>query len=736
MDIIKISQLPISSEIQGNEILPIVQDSTTKQVAYEDMDNKVYDPTNHSGLGYKRLKKNGGILTQSMINSANTIYEIRYDYDLNGAIITIPEGCILEFKGGSLGNGTLVGNNTAINAGLIKIFNDITVNGGWSTFYFIPQWFGAKGDGITDDTIPFITLFNMGVFVKIPNGEYIINGTINIYNNVLCEGKIKYGGSQTAFQVLNKISPSSDYPRCLIISGLTVYSESYNNVTALLIKRPVTFIEKCLVYNFKIGICITSYSVKVNNCVSRLCDRNLVIYGIDLNTMTANDILIDGGNYDSPSSGTSISIGGDEEGTSITSDEYHGTNIKISNLACDGGSIIINQAQNIYISNVYSEFALNGAIIINNLKRLVSQINIDNCFLSSAQYGVKTFGKTFGISITNNTIYYNISKCAIYIEDTTFGKGEIVIKNNNIEHPSFTGIKKIHIGGSISSGKIVKFNNNIYCDNFNLYGGIQRCSKDSEYISPSSIIEDDSQDIHYNIMHNCWSGLRYSNPSSISAVFNGWSSVSDALLYTDKTLIKKFNPLDYIVVSDGAITAQYCIYKIDYDNKLIHLSSIISGGTLVVGNTYTIYQVGFSYKRIAFASSNNAEYISPQNGDVILDENLSKGGTCIGKYYNGTSYENMFPFIKYGSTANRPNLGSDIRGLQYFDENLMCQLLWDGDKWLRGNFNAVYRIKGDTSSRPVLSTDDSSFTYYDTTLSKMILWNGSSWTNLDGTILV
>ena len=68
--------------------------------------DKVYDEINYSGLAKKYLRKNitGGVnvLTQEMINDANTIYEIRYDFDLNGADVTIPEGCVLKFEGGKL----------------------------------------------------------------------------------------------------------------------------------------------------------------------------------------------------------------------------------------------------------------------------------------------------------------------------------------------------------------------------------------------------------------------------------------------------------------------------------------------------------------------------------------------------------------------------------------------------------------------------------------------------------
>lgn len=73
--------------------------------------DRTFSPDRFSGKGYKILRRNivgrKNILTQEMINQPDTIYEIRYDFDLNGAQITIPKNCILKFDGGSLSNGKL-----------------------------------------------------------------------------------------------------------------------------------------------------------------------------------------------------------------------------------------------------------------------------------------------------------------------------------------------------------------------------------------------------------------------------------------------------------------------------------------------------------------------------------------------------------------------------------------------------------------------------------------------------
>lgn len=77
--------------------------------------DRAYNPDRFSGKGYKILRRNiidgKNILTQEMINQPDTIYEIRYDFDLDGTTIKIPEGCILDFQGGSIVNGKVFSDN-------------------------------------------------------------------------------------------------------------------------------------------------------------------------------------------------------------------------------------------------------------------------------------------------------------------------------------------------------------------------------------------------------------------------------------------------------------------------------------------------------------------------------------------------------------------------------------------------------------------------------------------------
>lgn len=101
---------------QGNNItnFPDDEDLEVKDGLLK-LKDKDFDKFNFSGLGKVILRKNikvvdgkpKNVLSQDMINKENIIYEIRYDFDLNGEEVTIPEGCVLDFQGGKIVNGTI-----------------------------------------------------------------------------------------------------------------------------------------------------------------------------------------------------------------------------------------------------------------------------------------------------------------------------------------------------------------------------------------------------------------------------------------------------------------------------------------------------------------------------------------------------------------------------------------------------------------------------------------------------
>ena len=161
--------------------------------------NRPYNPSEFSGKGYKVLEKNiqtiGGvkknIITAVMLSEANTIYEVRYDFDLNGETIEMQEGCTLKFEGGSLANGTIDANNAIIDSDPIRIFMDIILSGKINTPFVYTEWFGAQGDGTTDDTKAFVSALSTFRVVKLLKKTYYISESLEIPSGCTLEGSSK-----------------------------------------------------------------------------------------------------------------------------------------------------------------------------------------------------------------------------------------------------------------------------------------------------------------------------------------------------------------------------------------------------------------------------------------------------------------------------------------------------------------------------------------------------------------
>lgn len=170
-----------------NSVLPDEEDLT---LTYPDSDgnsfiqlkDKEYDPENFSGMATKILRKNivevGGvkknILTQDMINEENTIYEIRYDFDLNDEEITIPKECVLDFKGGSLNNGIINFNNCYM---FNYRFKNIIVNDEYNRLINVDLFIEDKNN-IRKDIID--SLINNCRCLYFPKGTYNFNFELKI----------------------------------------------------------------------------------------------------------------------------------------------------------------------------------------------------------------------------------------------------------------------------------------------------------------------------------------------------------------------------------------------------------------------------------------------------------------------------------------------------------------------------------------------------------------------------
>lgn len=143
-----------------------------------------------SGVVYPNIQA----AIQNKFSNSNMIYKITKDIDLGNGILTIPDNCTLDFQGGSFNNGTIVGSNTKINAGLQKIFNtDIIISGSWNVDRIYPEWFGIIGISAEQDTSCIQKCLDTCVTtnikeVNLQSRNYQINTVLTVATNCKISG--------------------------------------------------------------------------------------------------------------------------------------------------------------------------------------------------------------------------------------------------------------------------------------------------------------------------------------------------------------------------------------------------------------------------------------------------------------------------------------------------------------------------------------------------------------------
>lgn len=145
---------------------------------------------------------------RSKFDRTNVIYKITKDIDLGHGVLTIPEGCTLDFQGGSIINGTIVGNNTKIKAGLQRIFDiDITLNGTWIVNEAYPEWFGAIRN--TDCTASFQSILNSPFKNIVLSSTYTISDTLYISQGTTIQGNSSWDLVWDKSPVIIQFTPTS-----------------------------------------------------------------------------------------------------------------------------------------------------------------------------------------------------------------------------------------------------------------------------------------------------------------------------------------------------------------------------------------------------------------------------------------------------------------------------------------------------------------------------------------------
>lgn len=170
------------------------------------------------------------VLKQEMFHDKNTIYVIRYDYDIQGKTIVMPEGCVLEFEGGSIKNGCLKGAFQILDC-WHRIFYDIKFALEESFLYadyIRPEWFGAKGNydysigkGV-NDSYAITEAINAALLLKVhkvkfSSRTYYVRDAIEINSgDIVLEGV--YGELREEFKFSKSKDDMTDRKNSTLIS--------------------------------------------------------------------------------------------------------------------------------------------------------------------------------------------------------------------------------------------------------------------------------------------------------------------------------------------------------------------------------------------------------------------------------------------------------------------------------------------------------------------------------------
>lgn len=405
-------------------------------------------------VGTECIKVNGQNPLSCQFKKSNAIYEINTVIDLCGKSLIIPANCCLFFNGGSLTNGTLIGNHSRIYAPFGRIFSsDVKFQGTFSSDCLRLSWWGTYGSydnskevqAALDAILSFdnrILYFDMPV--RITDVSFVLKYS---------QGVIFFGGSNSS-QGANVITVFGCNSHGIDISGtenlqfrnIQFYGEKSNPPSCLLYASRHSdnkqspghkfyntnfggYATKSFVYNY------SGESWSFNDCSFRVESNDNIMaayYGTTINSLAEKS-----------------KFGQMEEAiNSLTASSFNGCSFFIRSSApavlFEGGINkrgTLKNVTSIYFSNCYFYCELNSSVKLYNCSGNVAFIN---CVDESGAVNSEMRNTAFidisgslgfdGLTLINNTFYAK--------KDTKLLNADVDVSNYNAQ-----GNKVINNGG-------------------------------------------------------------------------------------------------------------------------------------------------------------------------------------------------------------------------------------------------------------------------------------------------
>ena len=339
--------------------------------------------------------------------------------------LTFPENVKLNFAESarfSVDSGVTLTINSAIEAGLYQIFDGGgTIAGKPRIEYVFPQWFGAKGDGASDDASPIQKALNFFSRIMFRSATYKIGTTITIPSNCYI-----YGNGAT-FYTKNAI------PRMWYIPSTSqdVHIEKINcngdapDFTAFQVEGHRVWFDECTTFNVNIGIVSRGSRHYINKCDLRANVGILIETSAEVKSISDCVIAV---------SNIGIRITG-------------GAGIRISNCDIMGGNhnLLVDPNSGVVASvvceNVFFDQGAQGCVrMVPTGTGVIVRCKFSNCWMSgsSGSRGVALGVNVKGIQFDSCDIYGNAAD-GIFIA----GQG-IIVSNCQIAGNGGSGVS---VGG-------------------------------------------------------------------------------------------------------------------------------------------------------------------------------------------------------------------------------------------------------------------------------------------------
>lgn len=747
---------------------------------------KLADRPSTDGMGYIILRKNKTFAEQ--VIEENTIYEIRYEFNLNGREIIIPKNCVLKFTGGKIINGYLVGQNSKISWIGTFIFDNIYLKGSWNNT-LNPIMFGILE---VDNTKTYNCLLETHINAKnignsvtykgindidiiIPNNPQTIplndnidfaGCTISVINNIKDLALFNYNSDTLDITIPKEEIGNTKYngytneelknnTYLLIISDLnpwiqnrTGYSYGHTRKDIILVSDSTGFNDVVSTYNNEDSIpeikyCRTTLHKKSyrnltfirkegSTYITRLfgISNNNNIYINNISIITNNDNSLDGDFCISLSNCTNVTL----------------ENINIQNsysrLDSYGYGLSFNNIYNLTIKDVKTK--TNWGICGGN--------NLNTCYVNNCQinrFDIHCYGK--------NITYNNCIFSPFYQQlNSIYGK---VLYNNCIFNDN---IPFLHDSSyPVNTPFTLILNDCIYnCNNKNyIYTGtlsdkIESRTELKKKCLPDIIINNlkinNTVDITRFYIYNCT--VSYIEPISYTTniKINGLTFKNPCTLFVSKYTINFNNQLNIIfdkinLLGEGDLNItqetdkynyrNFIVLNIQYSNNIVP-SAIISNSIIMyspnVISNYTYNNCIIALYRYRQNQSKYKGVIKFNNCTFYLTCNDETHYILDGKaHYTNCNF--IFCSNMYATMYNPEDI--IFKNCSTTKEGLFSIQSLENNKELLGcriyydittKYEYLYNTIGSTDNMPILR---SNYTckYFNTTLNKLIYWTGSNW---------